>query len=79
MSYDYYIFKSCSLSSLISSNTPSILDIGSLKYLFPNTDYADVDLAEGPNVVASGDKYNTDKRYDITVSCECFEHNPQYL
>jgi SAM-dependent methyltransferase len=83
----FSFFECCQLSDLTENSVPSILDIGSydingsLKYLFPNSDYTGIDLAEGPNVdvVASGDKYNTDKRYDITLSCECFEHNPQYL
>lgn len=83
----FSFFECCQLANLTENSVPSILDIGSydingsLKYLFPNSDYTGVDLAEGPNVdvVESGDKYNTDKRYDITLSCECFEHNPQYL
>lgn len=83
----YAFFESSCLTTLSASTTPSVLDVGSydingsLKYLFPNSDYTGLDLAEGPNVdiVVSGDKYNTEKRYDITFSCECFEHNPQYL
>jgi hypothetical protein len=83
----FTFFEQCRLPSLISSNTLSVLDVksydinGPLKYLFPNSDYTGHDLAEGPNVdiVVSGAEFNTDKRYDITLSCECFEHNPQYL
>jgi hypothetical protein len=83
----YTFFENLRLLYLITSTTPSVLDVGSydingsLKYLFPNSDYTGLDLAEGPNVdiVVSGAEFNTDKRYDITLSCECFEHNPQYL
>jgi tetratricopeptide (TPR) repeat protein len=83
----FTFFENCRLLTLTSNDVPSVLDVGSydingsLKYLFPNSEYTGLDLAEGPNVdvVVSGSEYDTEKRYDITLSCECFEHNPQYL
>ena len=64
-------------------NNFSILDVGSydvggsIRDLFNKNDYTGVDIIEGPNVdfVINGsqlDKLN--KKYDIVISCECFEH-----
>lgn len=55
---------------------------GSIRSCFKKSTYTGVDLIEGPNVdvVCEGGKVSDpDETYDITVSCECFEHNPQWL
>ena len=65
-----------------------ILEIGSyiveggIRGFFANSDYLGVDLTPGPGVdlVASGHLVeHPDNTYDVTVSCECFEHNPYWL
>lgn len=65
----------------------SILDIGSFdvngttRQFFPNSSYTGVDLTEGPgvDVVQEGDKLDHDENsYHISLSCECFEHNPNW-
>lgn len=62
----------------------NVLDVGSydvggsVKYLFLNTKkYLGIDLVEGPNVdlVLNGDElYKLNQKFDIIISCECFEH-----
>lgn len=66
----------------------SILEIGSydvsgsIRQFFKGYDYTGCDLIEGPGVdiVCSGHNLNlpTDA-YDITLSSECFEHNPHWV
>jgi SAM-dependent methyltransferase len=54
---------------------------GSIRGLFGEVAYLGVDLIEGPNVdiVCEGDKVAyPDGAYDISISCECFEHNPNW-
>ena len=54
---------------------------GSVRGYFPNSEYVGVDLSEGSGVdlVAEGDKVDhKDGSYDITLSCVCFEHNPNW-
>jgi SAM-dependent methyltransferase len=54
---------------------------GSIRQFFPNADYLGVDLIEGPGVdlICEGDKIpHEDNIYDISISCECFEHNPSW-
>ena len=62
-----------------------ILEVGSynvnggVKKLFKNSNYIGVDLIDGPGVdiVMSGHLLkHQDNEYDITLSTECFEHNP---
>lgn len=56
---------------------------GGLRALFgPAEEYVGVDLTEGPNVdlVASGHEVDfADETFDVALSCECFEHNPEWL
>jgi SAM-dependent methyltransferase len=55
---------------------------GSVRGFFPDTEYIGVDLVKGPgvDVVMEGDKLNyPDCAFDISISCECFEHNPFWL
>ena len=61
----------------------SVVDIGSndingsVKELLSGNEYVGVDLEKGPNVdyVLNGqDLEKIGKKFDITISCECFEH-----
>jgi len=54
---------------------------GSIRDFFENCEYIGLDLMPGPgvDVVVSGHEYNTYKRFDTVLSCECFEHNPYYF
>lgn len=65
-----------------------ILEIGSLNIngsvrpFFENCEYIGIDLGKGPgvDVVCEGQNYNeADNTFDVTISCECFEHNPYWL
>ncbi|MFA7280435.1 MAG: class I SAM-dependent methyltransferase [Sterolibacterium sp.] len=54
---------------------------GSIRPYFEKSTYVGVDLKAGPgvDVVSEGNKLDhPDETYDLTVSCECFEHNPQW-
>jgi SAM-dependent methyltransferase len=55
---------------------------GGLKALFPEAErYVGVDLIAGPgvDVVASGHQVDLpDDSFDVALSCECFEHNPEW-
>ncbi|TPV55134.1 methyltransferase domain-containing protein [Aestuariibacter sp. GS-14] len=65
----------------------SVLEIGShsvngsIRDLFDTEDYTGLDLSEGEGVdeVISGHLYSSDKRFDVVISCECFEHNPYFV
>jgi SAM-dependent methyltransferase len=55
---------------------------GSIRPYFAGSTYTGVDLIPGPDVdvVCEGEKLaDPDESYDLAVSCECFEHNPQWL
>tara|TARA_X000000950_G_scaffold289268_1_gene411433 strand:+ start:1723 stop:2418 length:696 start_codon:yes stop_codon:yes gene_type:complete len=69
--------------------SPQILEIGSykpnkeydLRNLFPNSDFTGIDLVDGPGVDIVMDGENIDqlnKKFDIIVSGECFEHAPNW-
>ena len=54
---------------------------GSVRKFFPEpTEYIGVDLIEAPGVdlVAEGQKVTFDHAFDVTISTECFEHNPYW-
>lgn len=59
------------------------LDInGSVRTFFENCMYIGVDLGEGKGVdlVAKGeDLVFPDNSFDVSISCECFEHNPEWV
>lgn len=65
----------------------NVLDIGSLdingnnRYLFEKYKYTGIDIGEGKNVdvVSLGHEYDTDERYDVVISTECFEHDMHYI
>jgi SAM-dependent methyltransferase len=78
-----------SIAGSLSNNFQSIKVIeigsydvnGSIRQFFPNADYLGVDLTEGPGVdlVCEGDKVpHPTNTFDISISCECFEHNPNW-
>lgn len=65
-----------------------VLEIGSLNIngtardFFTNCEYIGLDVAEGPCVdkVVQGQDYDgPDDNFDVTISCECFEHNPEWV
>lgn len=54
---------------------------GSVRTLFPDSRYLGVDLTPGPGVdqVCEGRKVSApDNTYDVTISAECFEHDPTW-
>lgn len=55
---------------------------GSIRQFFTGADYVGVDLCEGPGVdlVSYGHEVSLpDATFDITISCECFEHDPNWI
>lgn len=65
----------------------ALLDVGGLdvngnpRDLFFGSDpYITLDIAQGPNVdiVADAATWTPDREYDVVVSCEVFEHTPQW-
>jgi SAM-dependent methyltransferase len=71
------------LNKLNNFNKLTVLDVGSydvggsVKEFFHNNEYLGVDLAKGPNVdvVLDGSQLEKlNKKFDIVISCECFEH-----
>jgi len=59
------------------------LDInGSVRQFFTNCDYIGIDLGHGRGVdlVCQGQDYDApDNTFDTCISCECFEHNPDWV
>lgn len=59
------------------------LDInGSVRQFWTNSDYLGVDVGPGPgvDVVCAGQELrHPTAHYDVTISTECFEHNPRWL
>ena len=77
------------ISECLSNNFKdrNILEIGSysvngsISQYFQDSNYYGVDLTEGPcvDIICEGDKLDhADEFYDVTTSCECFEHNPNW-
>jgi SAM-dependent methyltransferase len=65
-----------------------ILEVGSLningtvRIFFENCDYLGIDVGPGPGVdlVCQGqDLDHPADTYDLSISCECFEHNPFWV
>jgi SAM-dependent methyltransferase len=58
------------------------LDVnGSVRQFFQGCDYTGIDIGEGKGVdiVASGHTFSGQaESYDVTISCECLEHNPHW-
>jgi SAM-dependent methyltransferase len=59
------------------------LDInGSVRQFFKDCNYIGIDLGEGKGVdiVCTGQDYDApDNEFDTVISCECFEHNPDWV
>lgn len=72
-----------------SNKKLKVIEIGSYKvnqsirkYFKGASEYIGVDLIPGPGVdyVGSGAKASfPDKYFTVSVSCECFEHNPDWV
>ncbi len=55
---------------------------GSVRSNFSNCDYIGVDIAEGTGVdlVSKGEDLTlADNEFDVVISCECFEHNFEWV
>jgi len=82
-----FIDRVKSIHPVYFSNT-NVLEIGSwnvngtVRDFFSSTQkYIGLDIAPGScvDVVCSGDEYDTTDRFDVSLSCECFEHNPKWV
>ncbi|MGH9560189.1 MAG: class I SAM-dependent methyltransferase [Terracidiphilus sp.] len=54
---------------------------GSIRPFFSGGTYVGIDIIAGPDVdvVCPGETFaDPDETYDLTLSCECFEHNPKW-
>jgi SAM-dependent methyltransferase len=53
---------------------------GSIRELFDVEHYVGLDLSAGAGVdeVILGHEYRSKNIFDVTISCECFEHNPHF-
>jgi len=69
-------------------NNKKVIEIGSLningtiRKFFKDCEYLGVDIGEGKcvDLVCEGQKLDhPDNYYDVSASCECFEHNPYWL
>lgn len=65
----------------------TVLDCGSLdingnnRYLFENCEYIGIDIGPGKNVdvvTTIHEYYETDEKFDVIISTECFEHDMYY-
>jgi SAM-dependent methyltransferase len=55
---------------------------GSVRQFFTDCDYIGIDIGQGRDVdiVCPGQEYNApDNTFDTVISCECFEHNPEWV
>jgi hypothetical protein len=55
---------------------------GSVRSFFTNCEYLGIDVGEGKDVdlVSKGEDYDApDNTFGVTLSCECFEHNPLWV
>lgn len=75
------------LKKINNFNNLSVLDVGSfdvggsIRDFFKKNNYTGVDLIKGPNVdiVLSGSElYKLKQKFDIVISCECFEHAKEW-
>jgi SAM-dependent methyltransferase len=81
-----YFFKSC-IDSFPELFSGKVIDIGALDInggphrLLISSEYEGVDVAEGKNVtlVSKGEDVDRQSNYfDVSMSSECFEHNPSW-
>lgn len=54
---------------------------GSIRSFFTDCKFTGIDLGPGPgvDVVINGKDFVSDELYSVTISTECFEHNPQWI
>jgi SAM-dependent methyltransferase len=55
---------------------------GSVRRYFDDCDYTGIDVAPGRDVdfVCQGQHYDAlDQTFGVSISCECFEHNPEWV
>ncbi len=80
------LVKECFVQS--GTNGLKILEIGSydvngsIRKYFPDSVYTGVDLCAGPGVDLVGFGHEVglpDENLDIAISCECFEHDPNWV
>lgn len=72
------LYPSCFHQSLVLE-IGSLNINGSIRQFFNECVYIGLDVGNGPgvDVVCSGHEYDMpDNSFDLTISCECFEHNP---
>ena len=69
-------------------NKANVLEVGSLdingsvRQFFVDCDYIGLDLGEGKgvDVICQGQDYDEPaETFDTVISCECFEHNPEWV
>tara|TARA_B100001057_G_C22736499_1_gene905994 strand:- start:144 stop:917 length:774 start_codon:yes stop_codon:yes gene_type:complete len=86
----YQQIEFCKLfkNEFFESKKISILELGSydvngsIRTIFDNTSkYIGLDLIKGPGVdiVYDGKDIPINQEFDLCISCECFEHNPNYF
>jgi len=83
----HFFVKKVSETFYSKQQSLNILEVGSylvnqsIRDLFPNSKFVGYDLINGPNVevVYDGKEIKSNKTFDISISCECFEHNPYFL
>jgi SAM-dependent methyltransferase len=72
----------------VNNSRIKVLEIGSydvngtVRSQFKGAEYVGADLTEGPgvDVVGSGHELTLEtNRFDVAISCECFEHNPFWV
>jgi len=74
-------------SNFFEGKKISILEIGSynvngtIRDIFINQKYLGIDVKKGPcvDIVYDGLNLDIQDKFDLSISCECFEHNPYYL
>jgi len=81
-------FEAAKQSLIPDGKKISVLEVGShnvnggLRSIFPNSDYLGIDLSPGDGVDIVYDGSNFDflnkKKFDLIISGEVFEHNPNY-
>lgn len=72
---DYFISKNVLEVGSLNIN-------GSIREFFEQCTYVGIDLGEGRDVdvVARGEDLTyPDNSFDVVASCECFEHNPEWV
>lgn len=72
---DYFICKNVLEVGSLNIN-------GSIREFFEQCTYVGIDLGEGRDVdvVARGEDLTyPDNSFDVVASCECFEHNPEWV